>query len=147
MPIYKISVSRNKVSDADTPTLATSNSASQYARRYCFADTDAWREQSYAILLDRNCRAVGHILLGIGGFNSVTIDPKLILLSALQTNAENVILVHNHPSENPRPSQSDISETEKTKKMLSAFSIKLIDHIILADNAYFSFAEDGINEE
>ena len=77
---------------------------------------------------------------------STQIDHRRIIKEALLCNATAIILFHNHPSGNPAPSASDMNETNKLKKACDIFDISLLDHIILSDNSYYSFAEETQNK-
>lgn len=100
-------------------------------------------EYSYALLLDRTNHINGYIKVSEGGLTSTIVDKRKIVKAALDANASSVILVHNHPSNNPTPSVSDMNETDKLRKALNLFDIALVDHVILAEDEYFSFAEDN----
>lgn len=71
-------------------------------------------------------------------------DPKMIFKAALENRASSIILVHNHPSGNPKPSQADIKLTQKMKDAGNLLEIPVLDHLIFTDNTYFSFADDGL---
>ena len=72
------------------------------------------------------------------------IDPKIIFKAALEHQAANVILAHNHPSGNLKPSNQDISLTKKMKEGGKLLDIGVLDHVIFADRGYFSFADEGL---
>ena len=74
------------------------------------------------------------------------IDHRRIIKEALLTNASAIILFHNHPSGTPAPSVADINETNKLRKACDIFDISLLDHIILTDESYYSFAEETQNK-
>ena len=75
---------------------------------------------------------------------SAPADPRLILKKALEENAVSIILCHNHPSGSLRPSRADEVLTEKIKNAALLFDIKLLDHIIVSKEGYFSFADNGL---
>lgn len=75
---------------------------------------------------------------------STVIDKKIIVSKALDKKANGIILVHNHPSGNPRPGKADIEQTDSLRKALITFDISLIDHVIISDDSFFSFAEERI---
>lgn len=102
-------------------------------------------EYSFALMLDRTNHINGYIKVSEGGLSSTTIDAKKVVKAALDANASGVILVHNHPSNNPCPSASDLKETDTLRKALNFFDLLLLDHVILAEDEYFSFADDGKN--
>lgn len=78
-----------------------------------------------------------------GGWASTSLDVKQIARAALERNAFSLILVHNHPSGDPRPSRADIQGTGSLKKALAAFTLKLLDHVIVCDGSFYSF-EDAV---
>lgn len=144
MAIYTIIYKRVKVSNNSVAALNNHQSAIQYALDNCYGRDDLWREKCYAIYVDRQNRPISHLLIGEGGFDNVSIDIKLILKAALDSNANGIILLHNHPSGNPNPSSKDIENTFKLKKACAAFDIHLIDHLVLGENNYFSFNEEVV---
>ena len=85
---------------------------------------------------------LGHSVLSIGGTSSVTLDAKIATSIAVNAMASAVILSHNHPSGNPKPNTKDIKETERLKKALACFDISLLDHIVVSDDSWYSFAEE-----
>jgi len=78
-----------------------------------------------------------------GGLASTAFDVKQIARAALDRNASSVILVHNHPSGDPAPSRADISSTASLKKALAAFTLKLLDHVVVCDGSFYSM-EEGV---
>jgi len=82
-----------------------------------------------------------------GTLNSSVVYPREIMKKAIQYNAVSLIFVHNHPSGNPEPSQSDKDITKNLVNAGKVMQIKILDHIIIGDNKYFSFADDGLIEE
>ena len=83
-------------------------------------------------------------MISVGTCNSSLISPREIYLQALSHQAVYVVLLHNHPSGDPRPSEEDILVTERIKKCGELLDIPLMDHIIVGDNCYYSFHEQGI---
>lgn len=83
-------------------------------------------------------------MISLGGISSTVVDSRLVVRMALDKRASAMIMVHNHPSGNPRPGRSDIAETERMKKAANTFDIALLDHIVICDDCYFSFADDRV---
>ena len=79
-----------------------------------------------------------------GGITGTVADPRVILKKALEEDATSIVLCHNHPSGSLRPSQADEELTNKIKQAASYFNIKVIDHIIVSDEGFYSFADEGI---
>lgn len=107
-----------------------------------FNEEDSWREQCHALFLDNGNNVIGHFLVGIGDEKNVIFAQKAVCAAAVGCLAAAVILAHNHPSGNPMPSQADIRQTERLKKALDVLDIKLLDHIIIGDNEYYSFSDE-----
>ena len=102
------------------------------------------REECWAAMLNKARRLIHKECFSLGGTDQTVIDNKLILARALEKKAHAVILVHNHPTGVPRPSQADIKLTGQLKKALGAVGILLLDHIILSDGAFYSFADEQL---
>ena len=101
-------------------------------------------EQFKVVLMNRAQRVLGIYELSTGGVTGTVADPKLVFTAALKANACNIILSHNHPSGNLKPSRAD---EELTKKIATAgmyLDIKVIDHIIVTSEGYYSFADEGL---
>ena len=88
-------------------------------------------------------QAIGIYELSKGGINSSIIDLRLLLSVTLKCLATSIAIIHNHPSGNLKPSKADISITDKLKKACEVLDIKLLDHIIISKNDYYSFADNG----
>lgn len=78
-----------------------------------------------------------------GGWASTSLDVKQIARAALERGASSLILVHNHPSGDPNPSRADISGTNSLRRALSAFTLQLLDHVVISDGSFYSF-EEGV---
>ena len=101
-------------------------------------------EQAKMILLNRNNRVLGIINLSTGGGGSTVMDMRVIFATALKATATSIILGHNHPSGNLRPSSEDIRLTKKLKEAGKLLEIEVHDHLIVTENSYFSMAEEGL---
>lgn len=101
-------------------------------------------EEFWVILLNRANYVVHKEKLSKGGISSTVVDSKLVVKKALDRHATGVILVHNHPSGNPRPGTEDLTQTMVIKKALETFDISLIDHVIVCDDRFFSFSDDRV---
>lgn len=104
------------------------------------------RETECVVLasLDAKGRILKESQLSSGSVRMSLISPREIFLEALSQKAVNIILVHNHPSGDPTPSESDIELTHAVKEMGDKLEIILLDHVIIGDTCYFSFRENGI---
>ncbi|MGN1216245.1 MAG: DNA repair protein RadC [Candidatus Cryptobacteroides sp.] len=101
-------------------------------------------EELWVIFLNRSNYPVHKSMVSKGGSSATVVDPKIVVKEAISRHASGIILGHNHPSGNPRPSGRDIEETENMKNAANLFDIALIDHIIICDDCYFSFADDEV---
>jgi DNA repair protein RadC len=101
------------------------------------------REHFMVIYLNRRNRVITHEILSQGGISGTVVDPRIVLRRALEEHASSIILSHNHPSGNCRPSSQDKDLTEKIKTAALYFDIKVLDHIIVSDEGYYSFADEG----
>lgn len=102
-------------------------------------------EEFHMLLLDRSNRVMGRHLVSIGGLTGTVVDARIIFACALKCRASSLILAHNHPSGNLRPSQADREITNKLKQGGELLDITILDHLILSpDGGYFSFADEGL---
>jgi len=99
-------------------------------------------EECWILYLNRANYILRKEMLSLGGMSATVMDTKIIVRKALEIKASGMIMVHNHPSGNPIPGQSDIRQTEMLKKAADTFDISLIDHIVVCDDRFFSFSED-----
>ena len=101
------------------------------------------REQVLLVLLNPNNKPIGINLAHVGGTNQCLFEPREILRAALLTNASSFIVLHNHPSGNPKPSKEDDIATRALVKACELMRVKLLDHIILGDEGkYYSYIEN-----
>ncbi len=99
-------------------------------------------EECWVLFLNDHQYLVGQERVSTGGSNSTAFDIRQIIRMALDKNAGALILVHNHPSGNPTPGPADIRRTEELRQGVSAVGLKLLDHVVVADDCCFSFADD-----
>ena len=104
---------------------------------------DLPHEEFWVAFLNRNNRINGRKRIGQGGTSGVVADAKLIFRAALENFATSIILFHNHPSGNRRPSEADILLTRKLRQAGRHLDILVLDHLIIADRDYYSFADAG----
>ncbi|MEH0155052.1 DNA repair protein RadC [Limibacter armeniacum] len=106
--------------------------------------SDLSHEEFWVLLLDRANHVLRKEQISSGGVAGTVADPKLIFKKALDCLASGVILVHNHPSGNTTPSQADMEITRKVCEGGKLLDIAVLDHIIFADDLYYSFADEGM---
>jgi DNA repair protein RadC len=107
-------------------------------------DTLELTEEFIVVYLNRANDTLGWIRISQGGISATIVDVRLILSAALQCGATSLILLHNHPSGNMTPSQSDIDLTVKTKSAGKFMDIGVLDHIIVSEDKFYSFADNGL---
>jgi len=102
-------------------------------------------EECWVLFINRAGRLIGKERVSYGGGDATVIDNKIVVKKALEKMASSIILVHNHPSGNPRPGRSDVEQTNALQKAAQSLDITLMDHIIMSDNKYFSFSDEKVN--
>ena len=104
-------------------------------------------EECWVIYLNSAKYVISRECVSSGGLSSTIMDVKRIASSALEKKAQSVVLVHNHPSGNPRPGQEDIRQTQSLHDALMPLQIGLLDHVVFSDGRYYSFADEMIYTE
>ena len=99
-------------------------------------------EECWVLFLNRANNLIGKEMMSSGGLESTLIDCKTIIRKALEKKASGIILVHNHPSGSPLPGTADINQTRLLKKGLDTCDISLLDHVVVAESSYYSFADE-----
>lgn len=106
--------------------------------------TDKLIEEFWIILLTRANFVIRKQRVSSGGSANLAVDPKVIFKIALDHHAASIVLVHNHPSNNPKPSQLDIELTERLIEVGKRLGLPVLDHLIFAEDSYFSFADEHL---
>ena len=142
--VAEISVSY-KPAIANKPIILTALDAYNVLLQFFSENTLQLQEQFVALYLNRANRVLGCYKLSTGGITGTVADTRLILGTALKVAATGVILGHNHPSANLKPSLQDEQLTRKIKQAAELMDIKLLDHLIIGiDNNYLSMADQGL---
>jgi DNA repair protein RadC len=102
------------------------------------------REEFWVLLLSRSNRLIEKVRISQGGVSGTITDIRIILQSAFTKLSSAMILCHNHPSGNLKPSQADIKITKKISEAAKLMDISVLDHIIIGDSTYFSFADENL---
>ncbi|WP_312090988.1 JAB domain-containing protein [Chryseobacterium sp.] len=124
--------------------IATSFDAVQIIRKFWNEETIEMQEEVKVILLNNSNCVLGIYNLSKGGITSSLVDIRLVLSVALKCLAQGIILVHNHPSGNLKPSSADLDIVKKLKESCKIMDINLFDSIIITKESYMSFADDGL---
>ncbi|MFC5282168.1 RadC family protein [Pedobacter alpinus] len=104
---------------------------------------DLLHEEFWVLMLNKANKVLHKSLISKGGQAGTIADPKIIFKAALEHNAANIVLAHNHPSGNLKPSQADLDLTKKLKDAGKLLDIGVLDHLIFAGNSYTSFSDEG----
>lgn len=107
------------------------------------SDTIEYCESSIVIYLNRANKTIGWQKVSQGGLTGTVIDIRIVMATALKSGATNIIISHNHPSENLQPSEADNALTIKLKNACNILEINLLDHLIITNNGYYSYADEG----
>ena len=106
--------------------------------------SDLQTEEFWAVFLNQNNRIVGKARLSAGGINQSVVDVRILFKTALEHLSTAIAIAHNHPSGNLKPSQEDLRITKQIADAGKILNIQLLDHLIISQNAYFSFADENI---
>ena len=121
--------------------VTTSNDAFEY---FVPLIGDLMHEEFWIMLLDRGNKIQDSFRISQGGISGTVIDVRIILKPAIEKQSSSIILCHNHPSGTLQPSQADRQITSKIKDAAKLMDISVLDHVIIGQNKYFSFADEGI---
>jgi DNA repair protein RadC len=113
--------------------------------RYLQASLKDYNYEVFAVIYLNRANKINHFeIISKGGITGTVADPRIILKRALEEDATSIVLCHNHPSGNLKPSLADEALTKKIKDAATYFDIKIIDHIIVSEEGYYSFADEGM---
>ena len=128
-----------KGESSEVTQIYTASQIFNSCRDMCLLDV----EHFDVILLNQNYRVIKRVNISKGGITEVSVDIRIIFRECLLNNATALICVHNHPSGNLKPSKCDNDLTTSINKASQIMRIKLLDHVIISDGAYYSYKEDG----
>ena len=137
-------VYKSKVKPSQRPLIKSSKECYDILLQNWDQNKIEFVEQFKIILMNKANRVLGIYELSTGGVSSTVVDVKLVFVAALKANACNIILSHNHPSGNLKPSKQDEELTGKIKEAGKFLDIQVSDHIIVTSEGYFSFADEGL---
>ena len=135
---------KNMIPCKDRQQITGSETAYHILKALFPDETIDYRESFKALYMDKSGNVLGCLTVSDGGLCSTAVDVRLILQGALLLNATGVILAHNHPSGNLKPSTPDKVMTDKIRQALTVMDINLLDHLIVTRESYYSFADDGV---
>jgi DNA repair protein RadC len=132
---------RQIAASLDKPVVLTSKDIAQYL----IAMLKDYTYEVFAVLFLNRANKINRFeIISRGGITGTVADPRVILKKALEEDATSIVLSHNHPSGNLKPSRADEEVTRKIKEAAKYFDIKVIDHIIVSEEGHYSFADNGI---
>lgn len=132
---------RKQTANQQARRITTSEDAYEEVYPY-FADLD--HEQFYLVLLNRKHAVQSIVNISKGGVSGTVVDPKMVFKTAIDNLSSSLIVCHNHPSGNRQPSNEDKSLTRKLQDGGECLDIKVLDHLIVTDDGYLSFADEGM---
>ena len=133
-----------KVKSSERAVVKDSNSAYSLLIGHVYdPETIQHREYMKLILLNRAHKVLGIAHISEGGLDSTSADIRIIMQAAILGNASAIILAHNHPSGNIQPSMQDDQVTKRVKEIAKLIGINLLDHLIITDETYYSYSENG----
>lgn len=135
---------RPRIKASERPKIASSADVYKVLLNNWDLDALELRESLKVLLLNRANRILGIFEASIGGMAGTVVDPKLIFCAALKSGASSLILSHNHPSGQLKPSSADLALTKKVSNAGEFLEIAVLDHLIITPNGYYSFADEGL---
>ena len=138
---FELGRRRNDLETTEKVKITSSNVAYKILQKRL---RDLPHEEFWILILNRANQVVKEEYLSKGGISGTVVDVRLICKAAIENNASAVVIAHNHPSGQLTASEQDKSITKKLKEALKTFEIALLDHLIIGDQKYYSFADDGI---
>ena len=135
---------KSKVKASERPKISHSKDAYIIFKNSWDENKIELQEQFKVMLLNRANKVLGIYEVSTGGMTGTFADPKLIFVAALKAGACNIMLVHNHPSGNLKPSKQDEQLTYKIKEGGKLLDIVLLDHLIISNEGYFSMQDEGL---
>jgi DNA repair protein RadC len=145
IPEIKIKVSFDKtVKKSELFKITSSRSAYDLFLKVFNADTFHWNEEFLMLCLNNSNKVVGFYKISSGGLTGTIVDVRMVFTTALNCLATSIIIAHNHPSGTLQPSEADKAITKKLKSAGELMDIKILDHLIITDENYFSFVDEGI---
>ncbi len=135
---------KSKVKASERPQILSSKDAYEILMKIWDEGKIDFVEQFNILLVNRANKVLGVYKVSSGGITGTVADPRQIFTAALKANACGLVLAHNHPSGTLKPSRQDEQLTSKMKEAGSFLDIKVLDHLIVTSESYYSFADEGL---
>ena len=139
--LKRFEIKANKT-DFQNTKITSSQNAYDVIKNFYSSDIEVY-ESFFILLLNKANNTIGYAKISQGGIIGTVIDIKIIAKYCIDSLASNVIFAHNHPSGNKTPSNEDMEITRRTKEALKILEVSVLDHLILTDTDYYSFADNG----
>ena len=137
-------VYKSKVKASERPLIKTSKDCYETFLKVWDENKIEFQEEFKVLLLNRANRVIGVYEVSAGGITGTVADPRLILAAAIKALSVYIVLGHNHPSGNLKPSRADEELTAKIREAAKYHDIRVLDHIIVTQEGYYSFADEGL---
>ena len=121
--------------------LLTPDESSRFIKQFYFDDIEIY-ESCFIVMLNRQNQTMGYAKISQGGIVGTVVDVRLVCKYAIESLCTSIIMAHNHPSGQLKPSEADIRLTKRIKEALAMFDIDLVDHLILTKDSYFSLRDE-----
>jgi DNA repair protein RadC len=135
---------KSKIRPSDRKKITCSRDAYDAFRENWNDDTIEYFEEFKVLLMNRANSVLGILPVSKGGVSGTVTDVRIILQAAITSNSSGLIICHNHPSGNLNPSDSDNKITQKIREASNIMDIQLLDHLIISNEGYYSFADSGM---
>lgn len=133
-----------KTGDVKKVKVTSSKDSADFLRNFYDQDTIELTESFIVLFLNRANTTIGWFKVSSGGLNGCIVDVKLIISVALKCMANSIVVSHNHPSGNLKPSKADNDITTKLNAACKLMEIVLLDHVIITETGHYSFADEGL---
>ncbi len=135
---------KSKVKASERPQITSSKDAYNVLIQLWDENKIEFVEQFKVLFLNRANKVLGAYEVSTGGITGTVADPRLIFVAALKANCCGIVISHNHPSGNLKPSRQDEELTQKIKQAGQFLDIQLLDHLIITNEGYLSFSDEGL---
>lgn len=143
MKKYRLEIKAKGENWIDFPKIKNSADSAKVIKTFYGDDIEIF-ESFFILLLDRANKPLGYAKISQGGVSGTVVDTMVMAKYAVDAMASGMILAHNHPSGNLKPSQADIRITKKAMSAMKLLNVTVLDHIILTENSHLSMVDEGI---
>lgn len=143
-PVNEIELTYRKIHEVPTDSVNDHEDAAKILRSVWDEGRIGLQEEFKILLLDSSSHCLGVVNIASGGLDACAIDSRLVFAAALKAKATRIILAHNHPSGNTKPSEADLQMTRQLCECGDILRIPILDHLIMTDSDYTSFCAKGL---